>query len=91
MGRLVLTHSTYLQGLIPILQKLIQDENVKTITPGVINKAKGRCQVLKLKVSTRLMGGFKLVARKGSGVQEVFVITTLNKEGLVNKIASLLT
>ena len=33
---------------------------------------------MQIRISTKTKGGFKLIARKGFSVQEVFVITTLN-------------
>jgi len=41
LGRLVLNHSTNIEGLIPILQKLALENNIKTITPAVISRARG--------------------------------------------------
>jgi hypothetical protein len=38
MGRLVITHSTYLEGLIPLLKRLVQDPAIDTITPAVISR-----------------------------------------------------
>ena len=60
MGRVVITHSTYLEGLIPLLKQLAKDPQVVTVTPAVISRVKGRCQGLKLRISTRpLPGGTK--------------------------------
>ena len=42
LGRLVLNHSTNIEGLIPILKKLALDINIKTITPAAISRARGR-------------------------------------------------
>ena len=67
MGRLVITHSTYLEGLIPLLKRLVQDPAIDTITPAVIARVKGRSPELRLRVSTPITGGWKLVARRGSG------------------------
>lgn len=86
MGRLVITHSTYVEGLIPWLKALAGDEAIQTITPGVIARVRGRSPGLKLRLSTPMRGGFKLVARRGSTVQEVFVVTSLDAEELVRRI-----
>ena len=42
MGRVVITHSTYIEGLIPILKKLASNEKIKTVTPAIITKVRGR-------------------------------------------------
>ncbi len=89
-GRLVLTHSTYVEGLIPILQKLVTYPGIKTVTPGVISQAKSKSPQLKLRVSVAIRGGYKLVARRGSSVQEVFVITALDQPEIQALIEQLL-
>jgi hypothetical protein len=86
MGRLVITHSTYLEGLIPLLKRLVQDPAIDTITPAVIARVKGRSPELRLRVSTPITGGWKLVARRGTSAQEVFVVTGLNANALEDRI-----
>ncbi|MBV2350950.1 DUF2103 domain-containing protein [Synechococcus sp. HK05] len=90
MGRLVITHSTYLEGLIPLLKRLVLDPAIDTITPAVIARVKGRSPELRLRVSTPITGGWKLVARRGSSAQEVFVVTGLNAEALEERIGEAL-
>jgi hypothetical protein len=87
MGRLVITHSTYLEGLIPMLKQLVRDPAITTITPAVISRVKGRAPELRLRVSTPITGGWKVVARRGSSAQEVFVVTALDAAGLSERIA----
>ena len=79
MGRVVITHSTYVEGLIPWLKSLAKETAIQTITPAVISRVRGRNPMLELRVSIPIRGGYKLVARKGSSAQEVFVITELEK------------
>ena len=78
MGRLVITHSTYLEGLIPVLRRLACTDAIDTITPAVIARVRGRSPQLQLRISAPIQGGHKLVARRGSSVQEVFVVTALS-------------
>ena len=82
LGRLVLNHSTNIEGLIPILQKLAQNINIKTITPGVIARVKGRSSKLIIRLSVKTISGYKAIARKGKTAQEVFISTDLSKEQL---------
>ena len=86
MGRLVITHSTYVEGLIPWLKVLARDPEIQTITPGVIARVRGRCSGLQLRVSTPVSGGYKVMARRGTTVQEVFVVTQLGREELRKRI-----
>ncbi len=89
-GRLVLNHSTHLQGLIPILEKLVQVNGIQTITPGQLGRVKGHIPKLKVRVSIPIRGGFKAIARQGKTVQEVFILTDLSKQELEDTIEKIL-
>ena len=82
MGRLVINHSSNIEGLIPILQKLALNSNIKTITPAVISRAKGKSSKLILTLSVKTINGYKAIARKGKTAQEVFISKDLGKEEL---------
>ena len=82
LGRLVLNHSTNIEGLIPILQKLALQNNIKTITPAVISRARGRSSKLIIRLSVKTINGYKAIARKGKIAQEVFISTDLSKDEL---------
>ena len=82
LGRLVLNHSTNIEGLIPILQKLALDNNIKTITPAAISRARGRSPKLIIRLSVKTINGYKAIARKGKTAQEVFISTDLSKDEL---------
>ena len=82
MGRVVITHSTYIEGLIPVLKKLASHEKVKTVTPAIISKVRGRSSKLILRVSVITIGGFKAIARKGTSAQEIFITTDMNIDEL---------
>ena len=82
MGRLVITHSTYVEGLIPVLRRLAAESAIDTVTPAVISRVRGRSAGLQLRLSTPITGGHKLMARRGTSAQEVFVVTALSREQL---------
>ena len=82
LGRLVLNHSTNIEGLIPILQKLALDINIKTVTPAAISRARGRSSKLIIRLSVKTINGYKAIARKGKTAQEVFISTDLSKDEL---------
>ncbi|MGI2905040.1 DUF2103 domain-containing protein [Tolypothrix sp. VBCCA 56010] len=86
-ARLVWNHSTHIPGLIPILERLCQHEGLQTVTPGVIGRVKGHCPKMQLRVSVPIRGGFKVIARHGKTVQEVFILTTLDQDKLEQAIA----
>ena len=82
MGRLVINHSTNIEGLIPILQKLALNTNIKTITPAVISRSRGKSSKLIIRLSVKTINGYKAIARKGKSAQEVFISTDLGKDEL---------
>ena len=82
MGRLVLNHSTNIDGLIPILEKLCLNSNIKTITPAVISRSRGKSSKLIMRLSVKTINGYKAIARKGKTAQEVFISTDLSKDEL---------
>ena len=85
-GRLVWNHSTHIDGLIPILEKLLTLAEIRTITPGVISRSRGHCPKLKIRVSVPIRGGYKAIARQGKTVQEVFLITEISQQELESAI-----
>ncbi|MFM2063624.1 MAG: hypothetical protein RLZZ507_3295 [Cyanobacteriota bacterium] len=86
-GRLVWNHSTHISGLIPILERLCQYDGIHTVTPAVIGRVKGHAPKMQLRVSVPIRGGYKVIARQGKTVQEVFILTTLAQEQLETAIA----
>ena len=86
MGRLVITHSTYVEGLIPLLRRLATLPEIDTITPAVITRVRGRSPGLRLRVSSPITGGHKLLARRGNTAQEVFVVTRLSRDQLQEEL-----
>jgi len=89
-GRLVLNHSTHIPGLIALLERLTHQSGIQTITPGVIGPVRAHAPHMKLKVSVPIRGGFKVIARQGKTVQEVFVITSLSQEQFETAIAQVM-
>jgi len=88
-GRLVWNHSTHLPGLIPILERLVAYPGIQTVTPGEIARVRGHSPRLRIKVSVPIRGGYKLIARRGKTVQEVFVITERDKADLDRTLAEI--
>ena len=81
-GRLVLNHSTHIAGLLPVLERLVEQPGIKSVTPGRLARVKGRPTPLRIRVTVPITGGYKLQARSKGSVQEVFVITKLPSETL---------
>ena len=86
MGRLVQNHSTNIEGLIKWLKKIATSDEIKTVTPASLSKTNGRGEKLELKVTVKTNEGYKLLARKGKLVQEVFLVTRLDEHEIINII-----
>ena len=82
MGRLVQNHSTHIEGLLKWLRRIAESDEIKTVTPASLAQANGRGEKLVIKVTIKTKEGFKLLARKGKLVQEVFLVTHLNEESV---------
>ena len=86
MGRLVQNHSTHIEGLIKWLKKIAKSSEIKTVTPASLSKTNGRGEQLVLKVTVKTKEGYKLLARKGKLVQEVFLVTNMDKCEIIDLI-----
>ena len=86
MGRLVQNHSTHIEGLIKWLKKIAAVDEIKTVTPASLSKTNGRGENLGLKVTIKTNEGYKLLARKGKLVQEVFLVTSLDESEIIEII-----
>ena len=82
LGRVVLNHSTHIEGLIPVLKKLALNIRIKTITPAIISRVRGRSTNLVIRISVKTINGYKAIARRGKTAQEVFISTDLSKDEL---------
>ena len=82
MGRVVLNHSTHIDGLIPVLKKLSTKLGIRTVAPAIISRVRGSSSNLVIRVSVKTINGYKAIARKGKTAQEVFISTDLSKDEL---------
>lgn len=90
-ARLVLNHSTNVETLVPALEILCKKTNLlKSVVPGRISKATGSVAGLRLKLGVPTPTGFKMTARKGSSVQEVFVTTAASAEEVQKELEAIL-
>jgi len=83
MGRLVQKHSTHIEGLIKWLKKIAESDGIKTVTPACLSRTNGKGENLNLKITVKTNEGYKLLARKGKLVQEVFIVTSLDESEII--------
>lgn len=77
--RIVLTHSTHAPGVIDALHALADSpagqDILTTLVPARLGgRTQGNAEHLAIRVSTQTDQGFKLIARKGTYVQEIFAV-----------------
>ena len=65
-----------------LLKKLALNIRIKTITPAIISRVRGRSTNLVIRVSVKTINGYKAIARRGKTAQEVFISTDLSKDEL---------
>lgn len=82
-GKLKIEHSI-LKGVREILERLVEENagEIRTVIPGVIRPVRDARGDVKVRVTTPLQNGWKLIALSGGARQEVFVSTTLSREDL---------
>ena len=92
-ARLVLNHSSAVEGLVPVLKRLAEAApgRIRTIVPGRLSGSRGRAQGLGLTVGVPVSGGWKMTARRGRQAHEVFVVTDLQKKELQAVVSQLVT
>ena len=86
-GRVVMNHSTHIPGLLDVLNRLVAMDGISTIVPGALSTKSSNSNKLVLRIQAPTDQGFRLVARKGSMLQEVFVVSDLEAETLEAAIA----
>ncbi len=83
LARVVLNHSTHVEGLIAVL-KAVPHAACETLVPGrlkrVVGSGQGSC--LTFRVSVPVPGGYRVLAQRGTSLQEVFATTKLSPEAL---------
>lgn len=80
-GKLKIEHSI-IDGLRPVLERLLTSSEIRSIIPGVIRRvrdAKGKPAV---HVTVPTTNGWKCIALSAGARQELFVSTELDKAGL---------
>ncbi len=73
-----------------MLRELAKLDEIQTITPGSLRHGRGRSEKLQIRITTKTIAGYKLIARRGRLSQEVFVVTKKSKELLTKDIIDLI-
>lgn len=89
-GKLKVEHSI-IDGLRPVLERLLAPAEIRSIIPGVIRPvrdAKGRPSI---RITVQTTNGWKCIALSAGARQELFVSTELDRTALERLIAAALS
>jgi len=84
-GRLKIKHSI-IDGLRPVLERMLGWEEIRTIVPGVIKAVRDARGEVKIRVTVATQNGWKAIALAAGSRQELFISTALEKialEGII--------
>jgi hypothetical protein len=84
--KVVQTHSSYCAGLLPFAHILANRVEIKRIVPGRMTRSRGQTEHFELAIQVATDVGWKCAARKGSQIQEVFIVTDASEEELAGLI-----
>lgn len=83
-ARIVMNHSTHVDGLIAALTKgssLASARGIKMFVPGRLSRTRGgAAETLQIDVSVPISGGYRCLVRRGCMIQELFVSTSISSE-----------
>lgn len=84
-NRLKIEHSI-IDGLRPVLERMLEWDEVRTIVPGVIKVVRNARGEVKIHVTVPTQNGWKAIALAAGSRQEVFISTAIEKielEGII--------
>lgn len=84
-GRLKIEHSI-IDGLRPVLERILEHQEIRTIIPGVIRHVRDAKGPVKIRVTVETANGWKGIALSAGSRQELFISTALPKiqlEGII--------
>jgi hypothetical protein len=84
-NRLKIEHSI-IDGLRPVLERMLEWDEVRTIVPGVIKVVRDARGEVKIHVTVPTQNGWKAIALSAGSRQELFISTAIEKvelEGII--------
>jgi hypothetical protein len=85
-GKLKVEHHI-IDGVRELLERLLRDNAaIRTVIPGVIRPVRDAKGDVKIRVTTPTVNGWKAIALSAGARQELFISTSLSKEGLEQAI-----
>src|SRR5580658_8399607 len=84
-GKLKIEHSI-LDSLRPVLDKLVQRDDIRSIIPGVIRPVRDAKGPVKIRITVPTQNGWKAIGLSNGARQELFVSTEMSEEQLARAI-----
>jgi hypothetical protein len=86
-GKLKIEHSI-IDGLRPVLERLLANGAIRSIIPGVIRPVRDAKGVPTVRITVPTTNGWKAIALSAGARQELFISTELAREDLQEAIAA---
>jgi hypothetical protein len=84
-GKLKIEHSI-LDDLRPVLDRLVERDEIRSIIPGVIRPVRDAKGAVKIRVTVPTQNGWKAIALANGARQELFISTALAEDLLTGLI-----
>jgi hypothetical protein len=88
-NKLKIEHSI-IDGLRPVLERLLESDDIRLIVPGVIKTVRDARGVVKIRVTVPVQNGWKAIALAAGARQELFISTGLPQSEVEALIAKAL-
>ncbi|MEJ5367812.1 MAG: DUF2103 domain-containing protein [Bryobacteraceae bacterium] len=83
--KLKIEHSI-LDGLRPVLERLVENPDIRAVIPGVIRPVRDAKGAVRIRVTVPVQNGWKAIALAAGARQELFISTPLERERLESLI-----
>jgi hypothetical protein len=84
-GKLKIEHSI-LDNLRPVLDRLVQLDDIRSIIPGVIRPVRDAKGPVKIHITVPTQNGWKAIGLSNGARQELFISTEMSEEQLARAI-----
>ncbi len=87
--KLKIEHSI-LDGLRPVLERLVEQDDIRSVIPGVIRPVRDAKGAVRIRVTVPVRNGWKAIALAAGARQEIFISTPLGQAELEKRIEAAL-
>lgn len=88
--KLKIEHSI-LDGLRPVLERLVESPDIRAVIPGVIRPVRDARGAIRIRVTVPVQNGWKAIALAAGARQELFISTPLERPQLESLIQAALS